>query len=402
MSERFESVLAFDDNIWCKSSPVLIVKGVLLKDTYSNKFLIQLKFMNISSNTIAGLNLRIACRSKLSNTSINVDFSYTDFNAEKGDYFGDRVPLYLPNSNLREFDFIVTKVIFKNGKQWNNEEMFYPIPKESTDINVFGDLKEQFKRDIWDIYKKEQKRIATQTVYMPVFKHDYWLCTCGAFNLSEENECCKCGISKKSLSEAVKIENITENQNLYNLKIQEETKRVNEINRKRIKKLFISLIGLVIIIILLFVGKAAVTSISRSNDYNKAVELFNEKEYQKSYNLFTSLGNYKDTNNYLHDILYLWSGVWYNEATPENYMTIETEQKENGIFVNIDFSERYGKTIQVSCEKSVKLNDNDIYSFNVKDNKNFYNIKMHLNAMDNSITIEIEDFKNFQTYIYRK
>lgn len=95
-------------------------------------------------------------------------------------------------------------------------------------------------------------------------------------------------------------------------------------------------------------------------------------------------------------------GVWYNEANPENYMTIETEQKENGIFVNIDFSERYDKTIKVSCEKSVKLNDNDMYSFNVKDNKNFYNIKMHLNAVDNSIKIEIEDFENFQTYIYRK
>lgn len=208
MSERFESVLAFDDNIWCKSSPVLIEKGVLLKDTYSNKFLIQLKFMNISSNTIAGLNLRIACRSKLTNTSINVDFSYTDFNAEKGDYFGDRVPLYLPNSNLREFDFIVTKVIFKNGKQWNNEEIFYPIPKESTDINVLGDLKEQFKRDIWDIYKKEQKRIVTQTVYMPVFKHDYWLCTCGAFNLSEENECCKCGISKNHFLKLLKLKTL--------------------------------------------------------------------------------------------------------------------------------------------------------------------------------------------------
>ena len=401
MSERFESILAFDDNIWCKSSPVLIEKGALLKDTYSNKLLIQLKFMNISSNTIAGLNLRIACRSKLSNTSINVDFSYTDFNAEKGDYFGDRVPLYLPNSNLREFDFIVTKVIFKNGKQWNNEEIFYPIPKESTDINVLGDLKEQFKRDIWDIYKKEQKRIVTQTVYMPVFKHDYWLCTCGAFNLSEENECCKCGISKKSLSEAVNIENITENQNLYNLKIQEETKRVNEINRKRIKKLLISLIGLVIIIILLFVGKAAVTSISRSNDYNKAVELFNEKEYQKSYNLFTSLGNYKDTNNYLHDILYLWNGVWYNEANPENNMTIETEQKENEMFVNIDFNERYGKTIQVNCKRSVKLNGNNIHYFNVKDDRNFYNIKVSLNT-DNLITIEIEGSKEIQTYIYRK
>ncbi len=46
--------------------------------------------------------------------------------------------------------------------------------------------------------------------------------TCGAFNLPEENECCKCGISKKSLSEAVKIDNITENQNLYNLKMQEK------------------------------------------------------------------------------------------------------------------------------------------------------------------------------------
>lgn len=249
MSERFESILAFDDNIWCKSSPVLIEKGALLKDTYSNKLLIQLKFMNISSNTIAGLNLRIACRSKLSNTSINVDFSYTDFNAEKGDYFGDRVPLYLPNSNLREFDFIVTKVIFKNRKQWNNEEMFYPILKESTDINILGDLKEQFKRDIWDIYKKEQKSIVTQAAYMPVFKHDYWLCTCGAFNLPEENECCKCGISKKSLSEAVKIDNITENHNLYNLKMQEKIRQSNEIIRKKTKKVLIALIILAVIVI---------------------------------------------------------------------------------------------------------------------------------------------------------
>ena len=295
MDERFSKLLSFQDNLWCVSSPVLIEKGVLLKDKYSNKSIIQLKFLNLVSKCINGLNIKIIYNDKLTGKQGSFDFSYIDFEAEKGNNFGDRIPIYLPDNNSREFEIIVTKVIFKDGKQWNNEEIFSPIPKESTDINALGDLKEQFKRDIWAIYKKEQKSIVTYTVYMPVFKHDYWLCTCGAFNLQEENECCKCGISKKSLSEAVNIDNIKENLNLYNLRIQEETKRINEINRKRIKKLFISLIGLAVIIILLFVGKAAVISINRSNNYNKAVELFNEKEYQKSYNLFTSLGNYKDT-----------------------------------------------------------------------------------------------------------
>ena len=103
----------------------------------------------------------------------------------------------------------------------------------------------------------------------------------------------------------------------------------------------------------------------------------------------------------MHDILYLWNGVWYNEANPENNMTIETEQKENEMFVNIDFNERYGKTIQVNCKRSVKLNGNNIHYFNVKDDRNFYNIKVSLNT-DNLITIEIEGSKEIQTYIYRK
>ncbi len=55
------------------------------------------------------------------------------------------------------------------------KKCFIQYLKESTDINILGDLKEQFKRDIWDIYKKEQKSIVTQAAYMPVFKHDYWL-----------------------------------------------------------------------------------------------------------------------------------------------------------------------------------------------------------------------------------
>ena len=65
MSDRFERILSLDKELWCKDSPVLIEKSALLKDSYTNKYLVQLKFLNLCSKTVIGLTLKVIYHDKI-------------------------------------------------------------------------------------------------------------------------------------------------------------------------------------------------------------------------------------------------------------------------------------------------------------------------------------------------
>ena len=283
MSDRFERILSLDKELWCKDSPVLIEKGALLKDSYTNKYLVQLKFLNLCPKTVIGLTLKVIYHDKINETSGETEFTYTDLKAEKGTYFGDNKPLYIPNENAREFEFIVTKVVFDDNSQWNNENKFIEIGE--TKVSAEEKIIEQLKRDL-NTY---------ENISMPGFSTNYWYCVCGQFNINSEDECCKCKRNKEELKKVSDINTLKSNLAVYEQKeaerLEKERKKAAE-DKKRNKKIFkICLVIAVVAVVGITGGKA----IKKNIDYRHAEALMESGKYDEATAAFKKLGDYKDS-----------------------------------------------------------------------------------------------------------
>lgn len=283
MSDRFERILSLDKELWCKDSPVLIKKGALLKDTYTNKYLVQLKFLNLCSKTVIGLTLKVIYHDKINEKSGETEFTYTDLKAGKGAYFGDNKPLYIPNENARDFEFIVTKVVFDDNSQWNNENKFIEIGE--TKVSAEEKIIEQLKRDL-NTY---------ENISMPGFSNNYWYCVCGQFNINGEDECCRCKRNKEELKKVSDINTLKSNLAVYEKeeaeRLEKERKKAAE-DKKRNKKIF--KICLVIAVIAV-IGALSINALKNSSNYKQAVALMENGKYDEATAAFKELGDYKDS-----------------------------------------------------------------------------------------------------------
>ena len=283
MSDRFERILSLDKELWCKDSPVLIEKGALLKDSYTNKYLVQLKFLNLCSKTVIGLTLKVIYHDKINEKSGEAEFTYTDLKVGKGTYFGDNKPLYIPNENAREFEFIVTKVVFDDNSQWNNENMFIEIGE--TKVSAKEKIIEQLKRDL-NTY---------ENISMPNFSNNYWYCVCGQFNINSEDECCKCKRNKEELKKVSDINILKSNLAVYEQKeaerLEKERKKAAEDKKRNIKIFKICLV----IAVVLVIGAVSVNALKNSSNYKQAVTLMESGKYDEATAAFKELGDYKDS-----------------------------------------------------------------------------------------------------------
>ena len=283
MSDRFERILSLDKELWCKDSPVLIEKGALLKDSYTNKYLVQLKFLNLCSKTVIGLTLKVIYHDKINEKSGETEFTYTDLKAEKGTYFGDNKPLYIPNENAREFEFIVTKVVFDDNSQWNNENKFIEIGE--TKVSAEEKIIEQLKRDL-NTY---------ENISMPDFSNNYWYCACGQFNINSEDECCKCKRNKEELKKVSDINTLKSNLAAYEQKeaerLEKERKKAAE-DKKRNKKIFKICLAIAVVAV---VGVTGGKAIKKNIDYRHAEALTDSGKYDEATAAFKKLGDYKDS-----------------------------------------------------------------------------------------------------------
>ena len=283
MSDRFERILSLDKELWCKDSPVLIEKGALLKDSYTNKYLVQLKFLNLCSKTVIGLTLKVIYHDKINEKSGETEFTYTDLKAEKGTYFGDNKPLYIPNENAREFEFIVTKVVFDDNSQWNNENKFIEIGE--TKVSAEEKIIEQLKRDL-NTY---------ENISMPDFSNNYWYCACGQFNINSEDECCKCKRNKEELKKVSDINTLKSNLAAYEQKeaerLEKERKKAAE-DKKRNKKIFKICLAIAVVAV---VGVTGGKAIKKNIDYRHAEALTDSGKYDEAEAMFKELGDYKDS-----------------------------------------------------------------------------------------------------------
>lgn len=122
MSERYTKRFALTEQELppIANIPVKIKAGALLQDNLQGVVLAQIKYENISNKSIKEMRVNIFAYdgqgSKIESLS---NYTYERLSANVGDFFGDNLPVVLPDNNTYGFNVEVVSVEFSDGTMWN-------------------------------------------------------------------------------------------------------------------------------------------------------------------------------------------------------------------------------------------------------------------------------------------
>lgn len=298
MSERFVQLTRYDTLYTDEHAPVLVAAAALLKDTAKDAIIAQLKFQNISNNTIKALSVSILpydTTGKSLGEAIN--YQYLDLNEERDSTFGQKEPIYLPDNTTREIGITVNKVIFQDNSSWNAsvQNAWSLLVKPNL-------LSEEFNGDE-ELVKQYLLEYGDDSVVFPMKSHDFWFCKCGAINNLEEGTCHTCK-AERDLLFSFRIEDLEKKkeERLQKHEEEEATKKAQAAAKKErlIKRLKI----IIPVVAVVFSGFAIYFGIIQPNielreKYDRAVTRYKEKKYDQAVFLFEQTKDYKDTKELL-------------------------------------------------------------------------------------------------------
>jgi len=280
MSERFERIYRLTDNLYSEGAPLIISAGALLKDTETGRFFAQLKFKNISLKQIKAITVKITPLDTIGKPIGNdVLFSYLDLCESRDAEFGQKKAIPMPDSATRSFSVEVVEVAFVDNTVWTATANGW-IPMAEYEL-LEKALHDQ------ELVKQFKIRFGSNARYQPKKGITVWRCTCGAINSMEEKICHFCACEASALFNC----NLEELKNQAAKRVEQEN-LVQKNEAKKRKKIAIVLIPLVVI------GLAVAMLISRvvipNKNYNQAIVLLNDGQYEAAIDAFQALGDYKD------------------------------------------------------------------------------------------------------------
>lgn len=133
--ERYTRVWMTEQSVSYKSCPVGIEAAALLQDHVQAQKVAQVKFVNLAAKQIATLEVSIqpldAAGNPLQDT---VDFTYKNLTAKSGAFFGQAVPVVLPDANAASFAVTVKAVTYQNGATWHADASVPAIKEDGAQL----------------------------------------------------------------------------------------------------------------------------------------------------------------------------------------------------------------------------------------------------------------------------
>lgn len=121
MSDRYTRLYAMQkgDYIHQDTCPVFCGAGALLFDNQQNRVLGQLKFKNLSEQTINTVMVKIYAYDEDGNQLKGIEsFSYANLDVNSGEIFGGNKAIVFKEINVRRIGVEILSVIFNDGKVW--------------------------------------------------------------------------------------------------------------------------------------------------------------------------------------------------------------------------------------------------------------------------------------------
>lgn len=326
-AERYKYLVDFVQEYFILGCPVVIEKGALLQDTLNDTVILRLRVRNVSRKTIKYLSILVNMYDDANDPLFDEkpqDFAYLDLSVNQRESFGDNQANILIDASTRKVKIIIEKVVFADETVWRNEdsEVGVSFPEQELLTRLEDGLFAQFKRELENSGLTEASSDLIK--YIPQKQEVYWQCSCGFPNNISEETCFFCGMNKdwifintntdllnrkmkehiKKQAELEKERQVEENRLEMEKAIEIECQLKKDEAKKKKLKIILPLVGSLMVVFIL-INTIIMPEIKRWNEYNLAIEFMEKENFGASTALFTSLGKYKDSENYLDEIDYI-------------------------------------------------------------------------------------------------
>lgn len=297
MSERYTKVFSLEKNLYIDGSPVIIKAGALLHDHKTQRILVQLKLQSISPNIIKATTVQIVAKDIAGRELEGVKvFQYLDLNARRDDEFGEQTPIYLDIPVARAFSVCVTEVVMNDNMIWSADA------KEWTVLPLAQPLRSIMGSDLLEQYQIDNGADCKTT---PTQIRDLWYCACGACNHLAEQHCHVCNRLRDYYLREIDIQLLRDE---FNQRTEAEREKAEEEHAKRLeaakkRKKRIAILAASAATVIL-VGVLVTKVIVPSCQYQNAVELYEEGEYEEAIAAFEKLNGYKDSVDKMLEVKY--------------------------------------------------------------------------------------------------
>ena len=137
-------ILARNDEVhYVEDDPVILKTFAITKDEQTGKVLLQCKFENLASDKVVSIQVSVKCFSVDMIPQEGIEhFAYMDLDANQYAEFGDTVPVYLPNTETRNVEISLKKIMFSGGQIWKKEgdTRFIKLLKNTLTFHVYFQL----------------------------------------------------------------------------------------------------------------------------------------------------------------------------------------------------------------------------------------------------------------------
>lgn len=176
MVERYSKLFSLHENLYVEGSPVIIVAGALHKDNQTGGIFAQLKFKSIQDKAIKAIKVSFTTFDSFGNQLDEpYEFQYLDLDIKRNDVFGNKIPVYFTNANVRSYSVQIKEVAFADGSFGEPTGTVYEtLPQQKTLSDTLGnsELVKQYTLDVGNNHSK----------FEPITHKDLWLCACGEYN----------------------------------------------------------------------------------------------------------------------------------------------------------------------------------------------------------------------------
>ena len=299
MGETYTRLYSLPERLYTMGAPVVVAAGALLKDNRNGNIIVQLKIQNIYNKTIKAVTVKVASMDTVGRTlGEETEYRYLDLNVKRNEFFGQQVPIVVPDEQTRSYSVKVTEAVFDDNTVWTGNEIWEPLEKpdpiEKKIAN--GELVRQYRIK----YGKNSKYLLKQ-------EKDLWFCTCGVINHESELSCCSCHIDRTKLEEldmdALKTECDARLEDERKERERKQAEAAVEAKKKQ-KKIKMIVVGVAAAVAVAAVGVVIKDNLNKKKLYNQGLALLEDGKYDDSIALFESLKGYKDSKEQIIDAEY--------------------------------------------------------------------------------------------------
>ncbi len=192
MSSRFITIKKDNEAKYYDNGPVAIMASALLKDSETEKILVQIKMKNLSNKVIIGCSVDVAAYLIGGENTAGVEgFAYLDLRVSQGEEFGSKTPVYLEDNRTRDYSLFVREIVFDDNSKWiNTDESSIPFPQ-------LREISDYYNNDV--IVQQYHIAMGDNSDYYPYESNGLVMCTCGAIWYKRDSS--ECYICKRSYSE---------------------------------------------------------------------------------------------------------------------------------------------------------------------------------------------------------